>query len=551
MRALTLAIAVAACGAGCDKHPTSGDRGSPGPAAATSSPVTCAPTPTAAPIRPRAAHPRWLAIAAPELAEAIAPLAEQRRAQGFEVVVSTEPPAKAIAATDPPPDYILLVGDEVEPGATDRASPPWRVASVWRELYRWRAVQRPRFAADPLWGDRDGDLVPDLPVGRLPGRDPEAIAAMVAKIIAYEETTPSADSLRLPIWTGAAGYSRELDRMATTLLLGSLAGEGPKWARWEVLLADPEHPLTAWPPGQPALFTELLRGGGAMAFLMGHGNTQSFHSMRWARGMGSGSDPGAGGSRRFAGASIDYAVADAAPLASGPPAPPLVIFTCESGNFAASEPSLAEALLALPGGPVATLGATTESHPLTNYYSGQSLLILLGGGAERLGDLWLAAQHRALTAKSFLVEQALADAEGHLEDDIDTDELRRDQQLMYALLGDPATRLRLPAPLEASAAVEGGSCHWQATPPEGATALRVDFLPAGRTIASADGPAPDQATALARYRAADATFEFEPLAELEAGAPWRGEIARPGRLRLTALGPRGLEVRTIEITATE
>ena len=42
-----------------------------------------------------------------------------------------------------------------------------------------------------------------------------------------------------------------------------------------------------------------------------------------------------------------------------------------------------------PGGPVAAIGATTESHPLTNYYSGVELLKRLSGKYRRLGDLWL------------------------------------------------------------------------------------------------------------------------------------------------------------------
>lgn len=40
--------------------------------------------------------------------------------------------------------------------------------------------------ADPLFGDVDGDAVPDVPVGRLPVRTSQELAAVVAKTLAYE-----------------------------------------------------------------------------------------------------------------------------------------------------------------------------------------------------------------------------------------------------------------------------------------------------------------------------------------------------------------------------
>ena len=64
-----------------------------------------------------------------------------------------------------------------------------------------------------------------------------------------------------------------------------------------------------------------------------------------------------------------------------------------SGNFTA-KPCQAKSLLFLPGGPVATIGATTESHPLTNYFSGACLLTALGGQEKQLGTIWLNAQKK-------------------------------------------------------------------------------------------------------------------------------------------------------------
>src|SRR5262249_20085686 len=144
--------------------------------------------------------------------------------------------------------------------------------------------------------------------------------------------------------------------------------------------------------------------------------------------------------------------ADAAgEFAKGPPAPPMVFFTCESGKFNQRAPCQAKALLLMPGGPVATIAATTESHPLTNYFSGMGLLTALSGSENRLGTIWLRTTRGARHAHDFMAEMMLRDVEGSLETPIDVEKLRRDQVMIYSLLGDPATRLRLPEKLEASA----------------------------------------------------------------------------------------------------
>lgn len=521
--AVVLAL-VLGCGSGKTTTPSEPAEAPSAPAAVE---LECGPVSALRPVLRPSEAPLWVAIVAPALREALAALADHRRNRGFEVVVASGVPAEVLAELDRRPSYIVLVGDEVGAGAA-RAQ-PWRVASKWRPLYRWRSEQREQFAADALWGDVDGDLVPDVPVGRLPARTVAELETMIAKIITYEKALASRSWLRMPLWIGAGGYSPELDSMATTMLLGVLESLAPGWVRWSLLTGDPNHALAAWPARQAALYSEALAGGGGLAFLMGHGTTTGFHSMV------------------HAGTSIDYTSRDAAALGSGQPAPPLIIFTCESGNFTAVERSLAEALLGAGAGPVATIAATTESHPLTNYFSGESVLAALASGG-RLGDLWLDAQRRALTASNMLIEHALADVEGKLDDEIDVASLRRDQLLMYAILGDPATRLRLPAALAVAVESSAGGCQWSVTPPAGATELYVDQLPAAGA-ALVPAAVADEPSAMARYRQADAAFAFTARDELVAGVPWRGLVTGPGRVRLTAVGGERIWVRTFSVTA--
>ena len=72
---------------------------------------------------------------------------------------------------------------------------------------------------------------------------------------------------------------------------------------------------------------------------------------------------------------------------------------------------------------------------------------------------------------------------------------RRDQVLMYELLGDPATRLRLPEKLQASVEKIDGKWHWRAVKPPRAAQLEVGFrnveplgaIPAAKQTECADG----------------------------------------------------------------
>ena len=210
--------------------------------------------------------------------------------------------------------------------------------------------------------------------------------------------------------------------------------KGPPWLRPWFVSGNPGDAFCGWPPDQAARFTKQMKQGGIAGVLMGHASDEAYFSMR------------------FNGRPVWYAAANAAgEFRKGPPVPPMVFFSCMSGKFDQAEPCQAKALLLMSGGPVATIGATTESHPLTNYFSGVCLLKALGGPEKRLARSGSRAQREARQAHDFVMEMALRDAEGSLEPTIDIEKLRRDQALIYALLGDPATRLRLPDPLQVSA----------------------------------------------------------------------------------------------------
>ena len=55
--------------------------------------------------------PIWLAVVKPIFVEALTPLANERREEGFDVIVSTLPVDQALAAAGRRPAFLLLVGD--------------------------------------------------------------------------------------------------------------------------------------------------------------------------------------------------------------------------------------------------------------------------------------------------------------------------------------------------------------------------------------------------------------------------------------------------------
>ena len=242
------------------------------------------------------------------------PLAEKRRQDGFEVVVSTKPIAEALSALPRRPHFLLLVGDD-EPGKENAA---WYLAAQRKKLYRWRAAQALEYASDMAWGDRSGTGPPDLPVGRIPARSREQAALVVKKIIDFESQPPAASDLQLPVWLGSPEYTETINAMASGLGVQMLQTHGPAWLRPWIVSGNPRDPFCGWPPEQATLFSRQLRGGGIAGVLMGHANEDAFFSMR------------------FQNQTIWYDAGRAGEEFGAPrpgPVPPLIFFSCSTGNF--------------------------------------------------------------------------------------------------------------------------------------------------------------------------------------------------------------------------
>jgi len=467
--------------------------------------------------------PLWLVVGRPGLVEAVEPLAEARRAEGFRTEISTDGIEEAIADARGL-RYLLLVGD-AEAG---KESESWYLPSRSVPFYRWSKRLAETFTSDLVWGDLDDDGLPDIPVGRIPARNRKEVEIVVSKILAYEHRELSEKDLRLIAWAGEARRGPAIDPLISGLLVDTIQKNAADWMQPWVVASDKRHPLCGWPEEQPEIFTKQMREGGFLATFMGHARITRCSVMS------------------YDGTSIGYTAEVAAPLlADGPPTPMLVFYACWAGNFMADKQVLSESFLFMPSGPVAVIGATIESHPIPNTYSGVALLRALGGKERRVGDVWLAAQRDMLDDHDPLMDYliSLSKEEGAK---MDIDRLKRDHFLMYAVFGDPATRMPLPEPLDATIERTDSGWRWKAEKPKGATRIHAGLRPRTPLFSllfkerNEDELRKDQQQANAKY-------EFTPLPSPESGEPWEGTVSEPGRLRLVASGPGVLNVATFDL----
>ncbi|MDQ1255699.1 MAG: hypothetical protein QG656_292 [Candidatus Hydrogenedentes bacterium] len=468
--------------------------------------------------------PVWLVVGRPGLVEAIGPLADYRRAEGLEVVVSTDPVEQAIAQAPRVPEFLLLVGDD----ESGKEAEPWYLPAKQVPFYRWNDKQPETFASDGAWGDLDGNGMPDIAVGRLPVRTPEEAAAMAAKILAYEQRPPCVDDLRLLAWAGAPGYGEMIDTLFSNMLVNLLVKEAPAWMEYWLIASDRSHALCGWPPDQTARFAEQMRRGSLITVFMGHGSKGRLRSMMFNEKL------------------VAFTEEDVKTYCGeGAPTAPIVLYTCGSGEFTIADRCMAELFVLSPGGPVAAIGATTDSHPIPNHFSAVSLMDLLSGPEKRFGKLWLEAIRRAETASDPLMDYFVSMAK-RPEAKMDVARLKLDQRLMFNLLGDPAMAIKVPDQVEVRVEKTAEGWHWSATKPaEGAT-LEVGR----RALVPLVKPVAGELDAEAANRAAeeaDAAFTFKPV-ERATDAAWEGVETESVRLRWVTTGGGRIGVATQDLT---
>ena len=288
-------------------------------------------------------------------------------------------------------------------------------------------------------------------------------------------------------------------------------------------LGQRRRSVCGWPPDQPARFTEQLKRGGIASVLMGHANAEAFFSM--------GFDAGQSGIGRPIAADRRSAKVRRRRRCSSSRASP--------DNFGQPDALRGRGVPADAG----RAGGRRRRHDRIASPA-QLLLRRLSLEGDRpaqkrgSGALWLNAQREAKQSHNVLIESVLRDVEGKLDPRINVAKLRRDQMLMYAIFGDPATRLiRLPERLEASIERPATGWRWRAEKPIGVRTRtsKSDFGRRSRRLPAWEGGSRRRAGRRPRRStAANAGFAFMPLPSPADDGAWQGDVERGGWIRLVA-----------------
>ncbi len=357
----------------------------------------------------------YLIVTADALYDAILPLAEWKSRKGFPttVVKTSQIPGGATASNiqayirtayqtwDPPPEYVLLVGDT-------NTIPAWNGSGY----------QNP--PTDLYYSCMDNaDWVPDVYLGRFSLRTAEHIAGLVEKTVDYEQTAWSVDSL----WTGRQYFISSDDPTYHGITEATHLYCMAK-ARAHGVTCD-----SLWTYGTDTGTTipDAVNGGRAMVTYSGHGLESSWQG--WTSVI-------------FNGWYVDQ-------LTNLDKYPMVLSFACLTGNYAwpSQDACFMERWIRPPNkGALASYGSSVESFWGDDDYLQRRMWDALFDD----GYTW---------AGAFVLEGKLRYLAGYGQ----TQNRKRGYFEQYNLFGDPALLLYTlaPTPLEASfpPTVPAGSPH--------------------------------------------------------------------------------------------
>jgi hypothetical protein len=320
----------------------------------------------------------------------------------------------------PAPSYVLLVGN----GNFDYRC-YWRCEPNYIPPYLvYPSPIVGEVAADNRFVTVSGDdFLPDMFIGRLPVSSSAEAATVVGKILAYEQNPPAGDWNQSALFVADNQPDREedagdfwdfADGIADGYVPGTYTPEKIYYDRFsdEEVPGHPDPPRPAPPyyaevEDARAAILESVNQGTLLATYVGHGAR-----IFWAKEK-------------------LFEEADVASLTNGGKLPVFLTFSCNTANFSVpsgdgrEEPSLDGALLrAEGGGSVASWGSTKEGTLATHRYLAEGFFTaVFTDGVRELGPA---------TGQGKLALSQSASDNHYL---IDT----------YTILGDPATKLHVPA----------------------------------------------------------------------------------------------------------
>lgn len=371
-----------------------------------------------------------LLIITPDTLQAtVAPLATWKRQSGFEVTLETLSSIGATATEihgylqtaydtwERPPTHVILAGDTTAiPTYTGQRYPDTTAQGT--------------YPTDLYYGILDGpdDALPDVFIGRLPGRNAAQIANMAAKIIQYERP----DTADLD-WRSRGIFVATQDPAFHTLVESTHRYAIDTYFKPDSLPADS---IWGFVDGTTEDIVSALTGGANALCYSGHGTAYTW----WAR------------ENPFDSGHLDQVspAGDAYPL--------VLSFGCEAGAYGSQYPSLGESFLLADGrGAVSFWGASREAKWYEDDYLERRFWdAAFSGRLPTLGEMTFATQLQ-------LLERGYPSGDYYFE--------------LYNLLGDPTLAFRM-GPLKTM------TVAYHDTIPGGATVLTIQ-------VSGPDGPLND------------------------------------------------------------
>jgi len=294
--------------------------------------------------------------------------------------------------------YVLIIADA---DRYDLENPEFIPATQGPE-YEW---------GDTPYADFDGDAIPEIPIGRLPFREPEKVQMYLDRVKDHESRRPAGEfNKRILAFAGEGGFGPEIDgalEMVAGWVFDEMSYDFDLAMTYAASTSNYYLPDAEW----DAEYNQRYQDGAVLIPYIGH------------------------------------TLGQVTCCQQSPPArrAMLTFFSCGDGDYLTVDPygCLAEQVLIRVHGPVASLGATTISHPYGNAVLPREL-------GHAIIDLREPTYGKALTVAKYNAVNRIdsmretIDATMRSFSDEDLDYLITTHLTMYNLLGDPAVPLHLP-----------------------------------------------------------------------------------------------------------
>jgi len=402
--------------------------------------------PTQAAVAPKDTAPDVALVCPAEFRAAMQPWIDYRTAQGHAIaLVPSDGTAADIQgrirtlAKAGRLKYVVLVGDADPNPKGDRAIAARSVpAHMTRAKVNLQWGSEPLIATDNAYGDLDGDLVPDVAVGRLSADSPQQLRTIVAKTLAYEKSVDFGQWRRqVHFVAGVGGFGAIADAVLESGAKKFITDGVPPGYRTTMTYASWQSPYCPDPRRFHQTAVERLNDGCLFWVYIGHGNRHWLDQVRV---------PG----RRFH--ILDCRDVGELDCAAGSPI--AIFLACYSGAFDDPRDCLAEEMLRTPRGPVAVLAGSRVTMPYAMSVMGTEMMdACFRDRQPTIGQIMLQAKREMTRVKGIGARRLMLDLVAKTISPSGTDlaEERQEHLALFNLMGDPLLTIRHPEPIEVAA----------------------------------------------------------------------------------------------------